>query len=77
MQHAPRRTMVRTLTRAGAGGYWDQGRRCVALAQATTAGDISLCLYDDHPNFEAEKEDQLRKVGYRVNAASTRRSLVG
>jgi len=64
VQHASRRTMVRTLTRAGAGKYRDQVA-AACFAHAATAGDISLCLYDVTTlYFEAEKEDQLRKVGY-------------
>jgi hypothetical protein len=64
VEHASLRTMVRTVKRAGAGGYRDQ----VATACFTHAarnGDVSLCLYDVTTlYFEADKEDDLGKVGY-------------
>ena len=64
LEHASRRTMVRTLTRVGAGKYRDQ-IAAACFAHAATAGDISLCLYDVTTlYFEAAKEDELRKVGY-------------
>jgi hypothetical protein len=57
-------TLKRTLARAKAGDY----RERIASAcfdHAATAGDITLCLYDVTTlYFEAEKEDDLRKVGY-------------
>ncbi|MGH8777266.1 MAG: IS1634 family transposase [Jiangellaceae bacterium] len=57
-------TMKRTLGRAKPGNYRDQ----IATAcfnHALTSGDVSLCLYDVTTlYFEAEKEDDLRKVGY-------------
>ncbi|MGH3349704.1 MAG: IS1634 family transposase [Nocardioides sp.] len=57
-------TRKRTLRRAQAGTYRDQ----IATAcfnHALTSGDVSLCLYDVTTlYFEAEKEDDLRKVGY-------------
>lgn len=57
-------TMKRTLARCGARGY----RQQVATAcftRALTSGDISLVLYDCTTlYFEAEHEDDLRKVGY-------------
>ncbi|MGL5810902.1 MAG: IS1634 family transposase, partial [Nocardioides sp.] len=57
-------TMKRTLTRAAKAGY----REKIAAAcyeHASTAGDLSLVLYDCTTlYFEAEKEDDLRKVGY-------------
>lgn len=57
-------TMKRTLTRAAAGGYRDQ-LAALCFAHAATRGDISLVLYDlTTLYFEAEKEDELRKVGY-------------
>ena len=57
-------TMKRTLRRAGTGGYRDQVARA-CFTHAATASDISLCLYDVTTlYFEAEKEDDLRKVGY-------------
>jgi Transposase DDE domain len=58
------RTMRRCLGRAQQRGYRDQ----VATAcfnHALASGDVSLCLYDVTTlYFEAEKEDDLRKVGY-------------
>ena len=61
---ASEKTMRRTLTRCGKGGY----RERIATAcftNAAAAGDVSLCLYDVTTlYFEAEKEDDLRKVGY-------------
>jgi hypothetical protein len=57
-------TRKRTLRRAHAGGYRDQ----IAAARfhhARTAGDVSLVLYDVTTlYFEADTEDNLRKVGY-------------
>ena len=57
-------TRKRTLRRAHAGTYRDQ----IATAcfnHALGAGDVSLVLYDVTTlYFEAEKEDDLRKVGY-------------
>ncbi len=57
-------TRKRTLRRAHQGAYRDQ----VAVAcfeHACTSGDVSLVLYDVTTlYFEAEKEDDLRKVGY-------------
>ena len=57
-------TRKRTLRRAHAGAYRDQ----IATAcfnHAVTTGDVSLVLYDVTTlYFEAEKEDDLRKVGY-------------
>ncbi|MET7774045.1 IS1634 family transposase [Nocardia sp. NPDC005366] len=59
-------TLRRTLGRAvsAADGYRDRiAEAC--FTHATTSGDVSLCLYDVTTlYFEAEKEDQLRKVGY-------------
>ncbi|OMH22946.1 IS1634 family transposase, partial [Tersicoccus phoenicis] len=57
-------TRKRTLRRAHAGAYRDQ----VATAcfrHAVAGSDVSLVLYDVTTlYFEAEKEDDLRKVGY-------------
>ncbi|MGD8149910.1 IS1634 family transposase [Ornithinimicrobium sp. Y1694] len=62
--HVSLRTIFRTLRRAGAGGYRDQVA-AACFAHASTHGDVSLCLYDVTTlYFEAEKEDDLRKVGY-------------
>jgi hypothetical protein len=61
---ANERTMRRTLSRAQQRGYRD----VVATAcfnHAVSSGDVSLCLYDVTTlYFEADKEDDLRKVGY-------------
>jgi hypothetical protein len=57
-------TMKRTLGRARTGGYRDQVASA-CFAHAVSRGDISLILYDVTTlYFEAEKEDDLRKVGY-------------
>jgi len=57
-------TMKRTLGRAGVGKYRDQ-LAALCFARAATSGDISLVLYDVTTlYFEADKEDDLRKVGY-------------
>lgn len=59
-----RSTMKRCLTRIQGRGYRD---RIVSacFAHATTNGDVSLVLYDVTTlYFEAENEDELRKVGY-------------
>src|SRR5699024_2252205 len=57
-------TMKRTLARAAEGGYRDQiATACFTYALAS--GDVSLVLYDVTTlYFEAENEDELRKVGY-------------
>ncbi len=58
------KTMRRTLTRAQVGKYRDQ-IAALCFAHAATGGDVSLVLYDVTTlYFEAEKEDDLRKVGY-------------
>lgn len=58
------RTMFRALQRAEERGY--RGRIAEAcFTHAAASGDISLVLYDVTTlYFEAEKEDDLRKVGY-------------
>ncbi len=58
-------TMKRTLARAGPqGGYRDRVASA-CFAHAAASGDITLCLYDVTTlYFEAEKEDDLRRVGY-------------
>lgn len=57
-------TRKRTLRRACAGGYRDQ-IAAACFAHARTAGDVSLVLYDVTTlYFEADKEDELRRVGY-------------
>ncbi len=58
------KTMRRTLDRCGKDGYRDQ-LAALCFARARAGGDVSLCLYDVTTlYFEAEKEDDLRKVGY-------------
>ncbi|HET6685100.1 MAG TPA: IS1634 family transposase [Jiangellaceae bacterium] len=62
--HASLRTMFRSLQRAAAGGYRDQ-IAAACFTHAAAGGDVSLCLYDVTTlYFEAENEDELRKVGY-------------
>lgn len=57
-------TRKRTLRRARADGYRDQVA-AACFAHARTAGDVSLVLYDVTTlYFEADKEDELRRVGY-------------
>ncbi len=57
-------TMRRTLVRAQAGGYRDRVAKA-CFEHAASSGDVSLVLYDVTTlYFEAEKEDDLRKVGY-------------
>ncbi len=57
-------TMRRTLRRCVGRGYRDQiARAC--FNHVVASGDVSLCLYDVTTlYFEAEHEDDLRKVGY-------------
>ena len=65
-------TMKRTLTRAvatgeagGPGGSYRDRIAALCFSHAMTSGDISLVLYDTTTlYFEAENEDDLRKVGY-------------
>lgn len=57
-------TMKRTLGRAKLGRYRDTVAK-VCFNHAVSSGDVSLCLYDVTTlYFEAEKEDDLRKVGF-------------
>ena len=57
-------TMKRTLARAAAGKYRDRVATW-CFEHARTDGDVSLVFYDVTTlYFEAEKEDELRKVGY-------------
>ena len=59
-----RNTFTATLRRAGKRDYRDQ-IATACFTHATTHGDVSLVLYDVTTlYFEAEKEDELRKVGY-------------
>ncbi|MDG4831469.1 IS1634 family transposase [Solwaraspora sp. WMMD1047] len=61
---ASEKTMRRTLTRAHTGEYRDQIAK-LCFAHASGSGDVSLCLYDVTTlYFEADKEDDLRRVGY-------------
>ena len=65
-------TMKRALTRAvatgeagGSGGSYRDQVAALCFSHAMTSGDISLVLYDTTTlYFEAENEDDLRKVGY-------------
>lgn len=61
---AHRNTFVRTLRRCAAHDYRDKiAKRC--FEHAAAAGDLNLLLYDVTTlYFEAEKEDDLRKVGF-------------
>lgn len=57
-------TRKRTLRRCHQGMYRDQ-IAAACFQHAATSGDVSLVLYDVTTlYFEAEKEDDLRKVGY-------------
>ena len=57
-------TMKRALNRVVTGEFRDDVAR-LCFEHASASGDISLVLYDVTTlHFEAEKEDQLRKVGY-------------
>ena len=62
--HVSLRTMFRSLQRAEERDY----RGVIATAcftHALSSGDVSLCLYDVTTlYFEAENEDELRKVGF-------------
>ena len=58
------KTMRRTLARCVGRGYRDQIAE-LCFDHALSSGDVSLCLYDVTTlYFEADKEDDLRKVGY-------------
>ena len=62
--HGSLRTMFRSLSRAQERGYRDTVASA-CFEYASTSGDVSLCLYDVTTlYFEAEHEDELRKVGY-------------
>lgn len=64
VEHPSLRTMFRSLARAQERGYRDQVA-AACFAHATVHGDLTLCLYDVTTlYFEAEDEDDLRKVGY-------------
>jgi len=62
--HASLRTMFRALARCQERGYRDQVA-AACFAHAASDGDLTLCLYDVTTlYFEAEYEDDLRKVGF-------------
>nr|WP_237564195.1 IS1634 family transposase [Actinomyces sp. 432] len=64
VQPASRRTLFRSLARC-AGRQWRERIADACLRHVTGRGDLSLCLYDVTTlYFEAEKEDDLRRVGY-------------
>ena len=64
-QPASYATMKRTLARAAAGGAYRDQIATLCFNHALTSGDVSLVLYDVTTlYFEAEKEDELRKVGF-------------
>lgn len=64
VEHASLRTMFRSLARAQERDYRSQ-IASACFAHAASSGDVSLCLYDVTTlYFEAEHEDDLRKVGY-------------
>ena len=64
VEHASLRTVFRSLARAQQRGYRDT-LAAACYAHASVAGDLSLVLYDVTTlYFEAENEDELRKVGY-------------
>ena len=62
--HASLRTMFRSLARAQERDYRGQVA-AACFTHAASKGDVSLCLYDVTTlYFEAEYEDELRKVGF-------------
>ena len=64
VEHASLRTMFRSLKRCASSEYRDT-LAAACFEHATATGDLSLCLYDVTTlYFEAEHEDDLRKVGY-------------
>ena len=64
VEHGSLRTMFRSLARAQERGYRDV-IASACFVHASASGDVSLCLYDVTTlYFEAEHEDELRKVGY-------------
>ena len=64
VEHGSLRTMFRSLGRCVERGYRDVVATA-CFAHAATSGDLSLVLYDVTTlYFEAEHEDDLRKVGY-------------
>jgi hypothetical protein len=76
-QPASEKTMRRTLARCASGNYRDK-LAGLCFANALSSGDVSLCLYDVTTlYFEAEKEDDLRKVGYSKERRVDPQILVG
>lgn len=64
VEPASLRTMFRSLARSQERGYRDLVA-AACFTHAASSGDVSLCLYDVTTlYFEAEHEDDLRKVGY-------------
>lgn len=64
IEHASLRTMFRCLARAQERDYRSQVA-AACFSHAASSGDVSLCLYDVTTlYFEAEHEDELRKVGF-------------
>ena len=64
VEHASLRTMFRSLARSQEGDYRSQVAGA-CFTHAASSGDVSLCLYDVTTlYFEAEHEDELRKVGF-------------
>ncbi len=64
VEHALLRTMFRSLARAQERDYRGQVA-AACFTHAASSGDVSLCLYDVTTlYFEAEHEDELRKVGF-------------
>lgn len=64
VEHVSLRTMFRSLACSQELAYRDQVA-AACFAHAATHGDLTLCLYDVTTlYFEAENEDDLRKVGY-------------
>lgn len=76
-QPASYSTMRRTLARAATGSYRAQ-IAAACLAQARRHGDLTLVLYDVTTlHFEAEHEDDLRRVGYSKERRVDPQILVG
>lgn len=64
VEHASLRTIFRSLARSQERDYRGQ-IAAACFAHAERYGDLTLCLYDVTTlYFEAENEDELRKVGY-------------
>lgn len=75
--HASLRTMFRSLKRCIERGYREQVST-LCFEHAATRGDVSLVLYDVTTlYFEAEHEDDLRKVGYSKERRVDPQLLIG